>query len=521
MSAVRVGGYSVRTRVMATVLVVATLGMLLAGLTSHLIQRQRVDSRIDAALAQEVAEFRTLAATGVDIRTGEPFDSVQSLFFIALQRNIPDRNEAMMAMVDGRVVLVPAPGVSRVRLEQDQRFVDLLQDVPPDARVRVVTADTDTGRLHYVAVPVRVEGDPADGLYVVAYARDLEQVLVNDSTRTFAAVALVVLIVVGAAGWVVAGRLLQPIRLLNETAQRISETDLSGRIPVTGGDDVSELARTVNAMLDRLEMAFAKQREFLDDAGHELRTPITIVRGHLELMAPDDVEDVAEARTVALDELDRMQRLVDDLVLLAKAERPDFIQPSSIELDRLTDEVIDKARPLADRNWQVDARAQATVELDAQRVTQAWLQLITNAVKFTEPGMTVAIGSRIGGGDVRLWVRDDGTGIPPRDRERIFERFARAEMGRGIDGSGLGLAIVRAITEAHGGQVWVDSMLGWGSTFVMQLPVVGRMLADADTVAWTAGSGNEPNTDRGGRGSDRVVHPQGPAISGVRTDRRG
>ena len=482
----RVGSFSVRTRVMATVLIVATLGMVLVGLTSHVIERQRVDSRIDAALAQEVAEFRALAATGVDTRTGESFDSVESLFFIALERNIPDRNEAMMAVIDGRVELVPAPGVARIRLEQDQRFLELLQDISPDARVRVMTAETDQGRLHYVAVPVRVIGDPAEGLYVVAYARDLEQVLVNDSTRTFATVGVVMLIVVGAAGWVVAGRLLQPVRLLNETAQRINETDLSGRIRVTDSDDISELARTVNAMLDRLEAAFAKQREFLDDAGHELRTPITIVRGHLELMEPNDAEDVAEARAVALDELDRMQRLVDDLVLLAKAERPDFVLPGIVELDRLTDEVIDKARPLADRNWRVDARAQATVELDGQRMTQAWLQLIANAVKYTEPGMTIAIGSRIGGGVVRLWVRDDGRGIPPEDRERIFERFARAEAGRGIEGSGLGLAIVRAITEAHGGQVWVESVPGWGSTFVMQLPVVGRMFDDADTVVLTA-----------------------------------
>jgi signal transduction histidine kinase len=472
---------------MATVLFVAALGMILAGLTSHLIQQQRVDSRIDAALAQEVAEFRTLAVIGVDPRTGEPFTSVEALFFVALERNIPDRNEAMLAMIDGRVELVPSPDVVDLRLEDDQRFVELLREVPSDARVRVMTADTDLGRLHYVAVPVRVEGDPSAGLYAVAIARDLEQMVVADSTRTFATVSLVVLIVVGAAGWVVAGRLLQPIRLLNDTAQRINETDLSGRIPVRGNDDVSELARTVNAMLDRLEAAFGKQREFLDDAGHELRTPITIVRGHLELMEPGDARDVTETRTVALDELDRMHRLVDDLVLLAKAERPDFIRPTTVELDRLTDEVIDKARPLGDRDWQVDARARATVELDAQRITQAWLQLIANAVKFTNPGSTVAIGSRMGGGLVRLWVRDNGPGVAQEDRERIFDRFARTEHGRGVEGSGLGLAIVRAIVEAHSGRVWVDSTVGQGSTFVMELPVVGRLLDDTDTVILSTG----------------------------------
>ncbi len=478
---------SVRTRVLATVLAVTALGMLLAGLTAHLIQQQRVDTRIDSALAQEVAEFRALAATGVDPRTGEPFTSVEALFFVALERNIPDRNEGTLAMIDGQVELVPARDVTPLRLEDDERFVELLRQVPPDARVRVNTADTALGRLHYVVVPVRVEGDPAVGKYVMAYSRDLEQAVVVDATRTYAAVSLVALIVVGAAGWIVAGRLLQPIRLLNETAQRISDTDLSGRIPASGKDDVSELARTVNAMLDRLEAAFAMHREFLDDAGHELRTPITIIRGHLELMQADDATDVAETRALALDELERMQRLVDDLVLLAKARRPDFVQPTQVEVDRLTDEVFDKARPLADRDWRVDGRAEVTVELDAQRLTQAWLQLIANAVKFTTPGQTVAIGSRTGGGAVELWVRDSGPGIAPEDTQRIFERFVRAETGRGVEGSGLGLAIVRAIAEAHGGTVRVASTPGQGATFVIELPVIGRMLDDADTVTLTVG----------------------------------
>lgn len=455
---------------MATVLAVAALGMLLAGLTSHLLQLQRVDGRIDAALAQEVAEFRALAETGVDPRSGEPFTSVEALFFVALERNIPDRNEGILTMIDRRVELVPSEAVSDVRLEDDAEFVALLEDVPPTANVRVTTAETGLGELHYVAVPVRVEGDPAEGLYVVAFVRDLEQADVIASMRTYATVSVVALVVIGAVGWVVAGRLLQPIRLLRDTAQRITDTDLTGRIPVSGNDDVSELTRTVNAMLDRLEAAFATQRQFLDDAGHELRTPITVVRGHLELMDPADTEDVSETRALTLDELDRMQRLVDDLVLLAKAQRPDFVRPVRVELDRLTDEVLDKARPLGQRDWRVDGRATCAVELDVQRITQAWLQLIANAVQFTEPGQTVAVGSAMDGACVRLWVRDTGPGIPAADADRIFERFARVETGRGEDGSGLGLAIVRAIAEAHGGTVRVESTPGDGATFVIELP---------------------------------------------------
>jgi signal transduction histidine kinase len=271
-------------------------------------------------------------------------------------------------------------------------------------------------------------------------------------------------------GWVVAGRLLAPLRLLGATAQRITDSDLTDRIPTSGDDDVSELTRTVNAMLDRLETAFDSQRQLLDDAGHELRTPLTILRGHLELLDPTDVADTAATRALALDEVDRMHRLVEDLVTLAKAERPDFVRLAPVDVGRLTDDVLDKARTLGERRWSIDQRAEANVLLDAQRITQALLQLAANAVKFSDEGTTVALGSAVREGRVRLWVRDEGQGISPEDAGRIFERFARGHGGRGVEGSGLGLPIVRAIAEAHGGTIRLDSRPGRGSTFTLDLP---------------------------------------------------
>lgn len=468
-------------------LVVAALGMALAGLISYLLQRERVEAGIDDALAQEVSEFRALATSGVDPRTGEPFTTVEGLFFTALQRNVPDVHEGLLAMIDGRVELVPPQDVE-LRPERDRGFVELLSEVPPDASVRISSADTSLGTLRYVAVPVQVEGDAAEGLYVVAFARDLELATIADVFRTYAAVCLVALAVVGAVGLAVAGRLLQPVRLLRETAQRISETDLTGRIPVAGRDDLSELAGTVNAMLDRIEAAFAMQRQFLDDAGHELRTPITIIRGHLELMDATDSADVAETKALALDELDRMQRLVDDLVVLAKARRPDFVRLEPVEVDRLVDDVMDKARPLVDRDWRVDARVEVTLELDGQRITQALLQLIANAIRFTAPEQTIAIGSRITDGVLQLWVRDTGPGVAPEEAEKIFERFGRAAIGRGDEGSGLGLSIVRAIAEAHHGRVVLHSTPGSGATFVIEIPAAGRALDDSTAPIPTMGS---------------------------------
>ena len=154
------------------------------------------------------------------------------------------------------------------------------------------------------------------------------------------------------------GRLLAPLRTLRETADEITDTDLSRRLPVTGNDDITALTRTVNGMLDRLEEAFVGQRQFLDDAGHELKTPLTVLRGHLELLDVGSPDEIAETRELLLDEVDRMARLVGDLILLAKSDRPDFISRRAVDLTGLTVDVLAKARGLGDRRWSLDETAE-------------------------------------------------------------------------------------------------------------------------------------------------------------------
>ncbi|WP_298331744.1 HAMP domain-containing sensor histidine kinase [Haloactinopolyspora sp.] len=443
--------------------------MLVAGVAAFLVQRERVDASIDDNLAQEVEEFREFARSGIDPETGAEFTSVSRFLEVILRRNVPDANEGLVALVDGRPAWVPGTEVD-VQLEDDPEFLREVAQVPDSARVQPRTAETSLGALRYVVVPVSVPGDPSSGRYVIAYSHDLAHADVVDAFQTFAAVAAISVVAVGIVGYAVVGRLLGPLRLLRETAQRISDTDLSGRIAVSGNDDVSELARTVNAMLDRLEVAFAAQRDALDDAGHELRTPITIIRGHLELVDVDDPADVTETRDLALDELDRMHRMVDELVILAKAKRPDFVRPRPVEVGSLLDDVVDKAEALAPRAWTVDARAEASLLLDPQRITQALLQLVMNAVTFTDQGDIIAVGAQVDDDVVRLWVRDSGPGVAPEDAERIFDRFARGDGGRGGEGSGLGLAIVRAIAEAHRGRVVLDGRPGEGAKFTLELP---------------------------------------------------
>jgi signal transduction histidine kinase len=225
-------------------------------------------------------------------------------------------------------------------------------------------------------------------------------------------------------------------------------------------------------MLDRLQIAFANQKEFIADISHELRTPITVIRGHLETLG-DDPRERREASTVIEDELSRMSRLVDDLLLLIRAPRPDFLRPEPIDLDLLTHDVLTKAQSLGDRRWRLDGAGVGLLRADPQRLTQALMNLAENAVRHTKDGEVIALGSSLHGGEARLWVRDEGPGIPPGEQQRIFERFARTS-GNGrttpLGGAGLGLSIVKAIAEAHGGRVELDSRPGFGATFTVVVP---------------------------------------------------
>jgi signal transduction histidine kinase len=224
-------------------------------------------------------------------------------------------------------------------------------------------------------------------------------------------------------------------------------------------------------MLDRVEGGVAAQRRFLDDAGHELRTPITIVRGHLEVVDPADPGDVRETVALVDDELDRMTRIVSDLLLLARAEQPQFVRPQPVDVAALTAEVFDKVRRLGDRDWGLETVADVDAALDTQRVTQALVALADNAVRYTVPGDRVSLGSQLSGGELRFWVSDTGPGVPEAEQARVFERFARGSSGaRRSDGAGLGLSVVQAIAVAHGGRAVLDSVPGRGTTVSLVLP---------------------------------------------------
>ncbi len=467
-----------RARVLGS-FVALVAGATFAGLiVQRAVLLDRLGGEVDDALRQEREELESLAGpSGVNPQTGEPFGTdVRAIFETFLVRNVPVEGEVFVAFADGAYYRsTPSP----LPLHEDSVFVERVATISSPEWGRL---STDAGPVRYLAVPLQFDGDTR-GVFVVANFLRGEREEVESNIRVAAGVAAGILVVATAVAWFVAGRLLRPVRHLTEAAEAITDTDLERRIPVVGNDEIARLTRQFNEMLDRLAHAFAAQRAFVDDAGHELRTPITIIRGHLELMGADPVER-QETTALVTEELDRMSRVVEDLLLLANAEQPDFIQTAPVEIAEFTTDVTIKARALGDRDWRLDACATGEVSADRQRLTQAMLNLARNAIDHTPPDAEVAIGSAWDNDGIRFWVRDTGPGIAAADRERIFERFARGGSGRRrSDGAGLGLAIVRSVVEAHGGRILLDSRPGEGATFTIVLP--GRR---PGSTAWPAPS---------------------------------
>ena len=313
--------------------------------------------------------------------------------------------------------------------------------------------------------------------------RQLERV-VNGRTlkelRNYSFTALGVLFVASlGVGWVVAGRVLRPIGRITSVARDIQATDLSRRIELPGPDDeLKQLSDTFDAMLARLDAAFAAQRQFVADASHELRNPLAIIRTNVDVALADpraDPEDLRHTIAVVKRASDRMARLVDDLLALARRQEP-TVEHEPVDLGAAIAEASDDfVVPAAARNIVLD-RAIArgvTVTGDRDALKRAVANLLENAVRLAPSGSRIRLATGSEGDRAWIAVADEGPGIAPEDQAHVFDRFWRADKARSRadGGTGLGLAIVRQIAESHGGRVRLQSKVGVGSSFVIWLPV--------------------------------------------------
>ncbi len=275
------------------------------------------------------------------------------------------------------------------------------------------------------------------------------------------------------AGYFVAARTTDPLRRIARTAAAIDAGDLSHRIGATGpSEEIRTLSESFDHMLDRLDDAFARQREFVSDASHELRTPLTVIRGQLQVLARSDhvsAEDVRRVEALVSTEVSRMQRLVDDLLLLARTEEGGRLELEQVRVGPFLSEQLEAVRPTADRRLELGKVDPGVVEADPDALAQAIRNLVRNAVEHTSAGGSVRLSAQSHGDRIEFAVEDDGPGIPVAERRRIFERFHRTRPVAGR-GSGLGLAIARAIVEAHGGEIWADEAEAGGALVSFELP---------------------------------------------------
>lgn len=457
--------FNTRLRILGWYMLLIAAAMAFGLLLQRTILLNQLNDNINTALRQEVEELNRLAS-GRDPNTGEPFaDDVGAIFRTFIGRNVPIAGEGVFTIVDGRPFV---SSVAPAQLLQDPAIVEVWAAITEPTQAEI---DSIAGPVRYLAVPVLNQEQAIAGVFVAAIFLDERRADVNSIVNVGAIVFGTTFIIATGLAWFASGRVLRPIGLLTATARTISDSNWTERIPVEGDDELAELATTFNDMLNRLEAAFSLQRRFIDDAGHELRTPITIIRGHLELLGSEDT-DTPEVRRLVLDELDRMSRLVEDLLLLARSEQPDFLNLHPMDVAEFMDEIAAKTAPLSERDLVIAEQANIVIDADRQRLTQAMMNLIRNASAYTTPDSSITLGSAQDNGTIDLWVQDEGDGIPEEEQTRIFERFARGSIGqRRPEGAGLGLSIVRVIAEAHGGTVRLDSEPGYGSRFTLALPL--------------------------------------------------
>jgi signal transduction histidine kinase len=459
----------VRTRLLIyyMTLIVGLLGLSIP-LFSKLILNE-VNIRVRRDLREELESFKKFMETEALSKNSLQSDELIDILDDFLYYRIPEDDTFLIIIIDG-ALRISSPKALPIIIQENSDLMKSWVTLKHEEQGEQKTEDSDMGNILYLATPIVNQGQ-VRGVFVAVHATAGEIQEATDLIAILIRVFIGILVIAFILTWIVSGQVLAPLRSLARTARSISDTDLTQRLSLQGTGELAELALSFNEMMDRIQSSFDTQKAFISDAGHELRTPITIIQGHLELLIYDNPEEQQKTIALILDELDRMVRMVKELLLLAKSERPDFLNLEVVDVNLLTQELFTKAQALAPRQWRLGAIAQGTFMADRQRVTQAIMNLAENATQHTKETDIIEIGSAFENEMIHLWVVDSGEGIAESDQHRVFERFARVVgRQRRSEGTGLGLSIVKAIAQAHGGEVQLSSQLTVGSTFILVLP---------------------------------------------------
>jgi heavy metal sensor kinase len=480
---------SLRSRLTLWYAVFLGLPLIIFAVVGYLVFARALQHRTDrfigdalTAFSRELtAERRAASSVGEAMRS-----TVAEVRFRDLHIAILDSAGGVVAMTALPATL--AGGTGRPPSDMGDRIVAAVRrrDL---ATALALTVPGDRGGYRVVVRPLAVGGQrfSLTGSYALA---DNQEMLRRIRAVFLVAIPLLVLSA-AAGGYSLAKRSLAPVALMAAQAAEISASNLDERLPVGGGDELVGLARVVNDLLDRLERSFAQQQSFVTDASHELRTPTAILRTEADvtLSRAHRAEDEYRASvTIMQDAARRLTHIVDDLFLLARADSGELIaHPEALHLEDLVDDAARAMRSVADRravHLELRQLIEAPVHGDADLLGRLLLNLLDNAIKYSPEGGTVEVGMLRRNDHCEILVADQGPGIPPDARERVFERFFRVDAARApsdhsaasdvTSGAGLGLAIARRIAEMHAGRLELAESRPGRTEFRLTLPVDGQ-----------------------------------------------
>jgi two-component system OmpR family sensor kinase len=470
-------------RVKLTVYYLAILAaiLLLFGIAIYTYLSHGLLAFIDNSLdRQAILIERRLGAGSADTQPEDHKPSTEELPLSPhVTQLINSRGQVTDEMIVSPSYRLPVDPSSLERLPWNQTVFET-QKLPNGESIRVATRRARDG-----------EGDP----YFIRIGASLEPL-----RPVRARLILVLLVAIPAAlllgsygGLLLANQALRPVDRITRAAEQIGAGDLSERVPTPQKmDEIGRLATTFNRMIARLQAAFERQRQFTSDASHELRTPLAVMRGDMEIAlrrerAPAEYQRVL---TSSLEEIIRLSRLIEDLLTLARADSGRTqLRCEPMSLDKLCRQMVDYIMPLALQREQkliYDApESDVYISADMQRLKQLLLNLLDNAIKYTDVGGSVSLGLKVEDHEAVMTVSDSGRGIPPEDLPHIFERFfrrSRTTSDRSASGFGLGLSIVKWIVDSHGGQISAASEVGKGTTFTVRFPLLAEAPKEMQSV---------------------------------------
>jgi signal transduction histidine kinase len=449
---VRVRTTTLAVVVVATALMLGAIGLVLSlrhSLTEEIRRSAQLRADDVAAALESGTPISSLALAGDDesfVQILGPTGAVEA---------------ASPNLATGAPVGEVAPG--------DSRRID---DVPITEQEAGSTTPEEEQQDFMVAARAAVGPDQS---FLVLAGRSFD--VVNDSAAALTGVLMIgvpiLLLVLGGASWVLIGRALAPVEAMRREVDEITSSALDRRVPEpTGTDEISRLAITLNSMLERLERAQLRQRRFVSDASHELRSPVAAIRQHAEVaVAHPESTPVDELAGEIVDETERLQRLVDDLLLVARADEHTLaVEQREVDLDDLVLEEARRLREITPLRIDTSGVSAGRVVGDAALLSRALRNLADNASRHASNVIALSVAED--DGVVRLTVDDDGPGIPPTERLNVFERFVRLDDARARDtgGSGLGLSIVAEVASVHGGVVTATASPQGGARVEMAFP---------------------------------------------------